>query len=84
MKTRILNENGVMMNKALLFLSIMIYIIYTIPMLYIGIRDGFFCDSGHIVLTIWGGLVTIITIYFNYHMIADLRKTKKYNLNNLN
>jgi hypothetical protein len=83
MKTgRILTKNGVMVNQALLVLSAMVYIIYTIPTLYVGIRDGFFCDSGHIAITIWGGLVTIVTLYLNYRMISDLRRTKKYNSHN--
>jgi hypothetical protein len=82
-RSRILNEREVMVNQALLVVSVMIYLIYTIPTLYIGIRDGFFSDGAHITLTIWGGLATLITIYLNYHMITDLKRTKKYNsLNN--
>lgn len=64
------------LNKFLLYVTPLILLVYTIPMVYLGMRDGFFSDGGHTLITIWGGIVTIITIYMTYQIIMDLKRFK--------
>lgn len=48
-----------------ILISIMVYVCYTIPTLFLGIRDGFFIDQGHIIITIGGGLATLLMVSAN-------------------
>jgi hypothetical protein len=62
--------------KVLLILSGLIYLVYTLPTLYILFRDGFVncTHNGGLILYIWGGIVTVITVIIDIWCIKELRK----------
>ena len=67
-------ENRKYHYKLLLALSVLIYLVYTLPTIYLGIRDGFFGPKGETIITVWGGIMTLITIFCDFNMIRELKK----------